>query len=56
MSIKHWWNRHFGKCQYFVEDGKDYIQEGTNPPEDLLEHLKLYHPTEYAYLQKELKR
>ena len=56
MNIKHWWNRHFGKRRYFKEGGIAYIQEGTNPPEKLFEHMKKYHPDEYADLQKELKR
>lgn len=56
MGLKHWWNRHFGKRQYFADDdGKASVQEGTNPPEKLMEHLKKYHPKEYADLQKELK-
>ena len=47
-----WLNRTFGMRSYYKEDGKAYIKEGFNPPEELFEHLKKYHPEEYAGLGK----
>ena len=48
----HWLNRAFGMRSYSKVGGKAYIKEGFNPPEELLEHLKKYHPEEYAELRE----
>jgi len=51
--IWYWLNATFGMRVYFKgKDGKAYVKEGWNKPEELFEHLKKYHPDEYAKLKQ----
>ena len=50
-KIWYWLNATFGLRLYFKDkDGKAYIKEGWNRPEELFEHLKIHHPKEYSKL------
>jgi len=47
-AIWYWINSTFGGRVYSRGgDGKCYVKEGFNKPEELSEHLKRYHPEEY---------
>ena len=49
--IWHWLNSTFGRRQHFRgKDGKVYVKEGFNIPEELFKHLKEHHPNEHANL------
>ena len=54
VMLKHiwyWLNATFGRRIYFKnKDNVAMIKEGYNPPEELFEHLKKYHPDVYANL------
>lgn len=53
LGIIAWYNRTFGKRQYFIgDDNKAYIKEGGNPPEELSEHLGKYHLTDLEKLKE----
>lgn len=45
-------NRTFGSRSYMKIGGKFYVKEGFNPPEELFEHLRKYHPEEYTDIVK----
>lgn len=53
LGIIAWYNRNFGKRQYFMgDDDKAYIKEGSNPPEELWEHLEKYHPKDLERIRE----
>lgn len=51
-TLRYWFNAHFGVRRYSEVDGKCYVQEGNNPPEELFEHLRRHHPKEYGELKQ----